>query len=86
MFTNEQLKVFIQRDQYEGNFFDTFNCSTEEVQEKPQRLTYKSPHAGSVIHPRILRVLEDKLARPLMHIFNNSIETELHLNTGNQPT
>ena len=28
-----------------------------------------------MLHPRILRALEDKLARPLTHIFNNSEET-----------
>ena len=28
-----------------------------------------------MIHPRILHALEDKLARPLTHIFNNSVET-----------
>ena len=26
-------------------------------------------------HPRILHALEDKPARPLTHIFNNSVET-----------
>ena len=28
-----------------------------------------------MLYPRILRALEDKLARPLTHIFNNSVET-----------
>ena len=28
-----------------------------------------------MLHPRILRALEDKLVRPLTHIFNNSVET-----------
>ena len=28
-----------------------------------------------MLNPRILRALEDKLARPLTHIFNNSVET-----------
>ena len=28
-----------------------------------------------MLHPRILRALEDKLAGPLTHIFNNSVET-----------
>ena len=37
-----------------------------------------------MLHPRILRELEDKLSRPLTHIFNNSVETELYLKTGNQ--
>ena len=27
-----------------------------------------------MLQPRILRALEDKLARPLTHIFNNSVE------------
>ena len=30
-----------------------------------------------MLHPRILRALEDKLARHLTHIFNNSVETEI---------
>ena len=28
-----------------------------------------------MLQPRILRALEDELARPLTHIFNNSVET-----------
>ena len=28
-----------------------------------------------MFHPRILRALVDKLARPLTHIFNNSVES-----------
>ena len=28
-----------------------------------------------MLHPLILRALEDKLARPLTHIFNNLVET-----------
>ena len=28
-----------------------------------------------MLHPRILRALEDKLARPLTHTFNNLVET-----------
>ena len=28
-----------------------------------------------MLHPRILHALEDKIARPLTHIFNNSVET-----------
>ena len=55
--------------------FDIRSISTEEVQEKPQHLNiYKSTGPG-MLHPRILRALEDKLARPLTHIFNNSVET-----------
>ena len=60
---------------YQSNILDTFNFSTEEVQETLQHLNiYKStgPH---ILQPRILRALEDKLARPLTHIYDNSIET-----------
>ena len=41
-----------------------------------------------MLHPRILRVLEDKLARNPTHIFNNLHEylQELYLKTGNQQT
>ena len=34
---------------------------------------YKSTAPG-MLHPRILRALEDKLARPITHTFNNSVE------------
>ena len=30
-----------------------------------------------MLHSRILRALEDKVAGPLTHIFNNSVETEI---------
>ena len=30
-----------------------------------------------MLHSRILRALEDKLARPLTHIFNNSVKTRI---------
>ena len=35
-----------------------------------------------MLHPRILRALEDKLARPFTHIFNNSVETRIILEDG----
>ena len=35
---------------------------------------YKST-GPDMLHPRILRVLDDKLVRPLTQIFNNSVET-----------
>ena len=38
VFTIEQLKNVPQLGQYEGNIYDTFNFSTEEVQEKLQHL------------------------------------------------
>ena len=39
-----------------------------------------------MLHPRILHALEDKLARPLTHIFNNSVETGIIPEDGNQQT
>ena len=77
VFTIEQLNNVPQLIQYEGNILDTFNFSTKEVQEKLQHLNiyiYKST-GPDMLHPRILRALEDKLARPPTHIFNNSVET-----------
>ena len=75
MFTIEQLNNVPQLGQYESNILDTFNFSTEEVLEKLQHLnTYKST-GPDMLHPRILHELEDKLARPLTPIFNNSVET-----------
>ena len=82
MFTIEQLNNVPQLSQYEGNIFDAFNFRNEEVQEKLQHLNRElgaftpTEHlikstSPDMLHPRILRALEDKLARPLTHIFNN---------------
>ena len=48
---------------------------------------YKST-GPDMLHPRILRALEDKLklARPLTHIFNNSAEAGIYMKTGNEQT
>ena len=44
VFTIEQLNNIPQLGHYEGNVLDTFNLSTEEVQEKLQHLNiYTSP-------------------------------------------
>ena len=75
VFTIEQLNNVQQLRQYEGNILDTFNFSTEEVQEKLQHLNIYKFTGPDMLHPRILRALEDKLARPLTHIFNNTVET-----------
>ena len=71
----EQLNNLPQLDQYEGNILDTFNFSIEELlQDKLQHLNIYKSTGPDMFHPRILRALEDKLARPLTHIFNNSVE------------
>ena len=75
VFTIEQLNNVPQLGQYEGYILDTFNFSAEELQEKLQQLNICKSTGPDMLHPRILRALEDKLARRLTHIFNNSIET-----------
>ena len=75
LFIIEQLNNVPQLRQYEGNILDTFNFSAEEVQEKLQDLNIYKSTGPDMLHPRILRALEDKLARPLTHIFNNSVDT-----------
>ena len=49
--------------------------SPVKVQEKLQHLNLYKSTGSDMLHPRILRALEDKLARPLTHILNNSVET-----------
>ena len=72
-FTFEQLNNVPQLGQYEG--LDTFNSSTEEVQETLQHFNLYKSTGPDMLYPRILRALEDKLARSLTHIFNNWVET-----------
>ena len=75
VFTIEQQNNIPQLGQYEGNILDTFNFSTEEVQEKLQHLNIYKSTGPDMLHSRILRALEDQLAKLLTHIFNNSVET-----------
>ena len=51
---NEQLNNVPQLGQYEGNILDTFNFSTEEVQEKLQHLNIYKSTGPDMLHPRIL--------------------------------
>ena len=75
VFTIEQLNNVPQLGHYEAYILDTFNFSIEEVQEKLQHLNIYKSTGPDMLHPRILRALEDKLVRPLTHIFKNSVET-----------
>ena len=75
VFTTEQLNNVPQLGQYEGNILDTLNFSSEEVQKKLHHLNIYKSTRPDMLHPRILHALEDKLARPLTHIFINSVET-----------
>ena len=57
-----QLNNVPQLGQYEGNILDTFNFSTEEIQEKLQHWNIYKSTGPDMLHPRILHALEDKLA------------------------
>ena len=69
VFTIEQLNNVPHLGQYEGNILDTFNFSTEVVQEKLQHLNIYKSTGPDMLHPRILRSLEDKPARALTHTY-----------------
>ena len=73
VFTIEQLNNIPQLGQYKSNILDTFNFSTGEVQEMLQHLKIYKSTGPDMFHPRIILALEDKLARPPKHIFNNSV-------------
>ena len=77
MFTIEQLNNVPQLGQYEGNILDTFNFSTEEVQETLQHLNIYMSTGPDMLHPRIFRALENKLVIPLTHILNHSVATRI---------
>ena len=54
VFTLEQLKNFQQLIQYESNILDTFNFSTEKVQEKLQHLNIYKSTGPDILYPRVL--------------------------------
>ena len=53
VFTIKQLNNVPQLGQYEANILDTFNFSTEEVQEKLQHLNIYKSTGPDMLHPRI---------------------------------
>ena len=75
VFTIEELNNVPKLGQYEGIIIDTFYFSTEEVQERLEHLNINKSTWPDMLHPRILRALDDKLARLLAHVFSNSVET-----------
>ena len=89
VFTIEQLNNVPQLDQYEGAIFDTFNFSTEEVQEKLQHLNIYKSTGPDMLHPLILRALDDYRIN-LLDLSHTYLiiqsKQELYLKTGNQQT
>ena len=75
VFTQEQLNNIPQLDQYEGNAIDIFNFRVNEVQEKLQHLNIYKSTGPDLLHPIILRTLEDSLSATIIYIFNSSAET-----------
>ena len=75
VFTHEQLNNIPQLPSYVGNTLDTFNFRLEDVQEKLNHLSVYKSIEPDLLHPRVLRILEDMLCGPLNHIFNKSAET-----------
>ena len=75
VYSIEQLKNVPQWGHYEGNILVTFNFSIEVAQKNLKHLNIYKSSGPDMLHPRILRTLEEKIARPLTHIFNNSVET-----------
>ena len=64
-----------QLPRYVGNTLNTFIFRQEDVQKKLNYLNVYKPTGPDLLHPRVLRTLEDMLCGPLNHIFNNSAET-----------
>ena len=75
VFTHEQLNNIPQLPRYVGNTLDTFNFRLEFVQEKLNPLNMYKSTGPDLLHPMVLRTLEDMLCGPLNHIFNKSAET-----------
>ena len=75
MFTHEQLNNIPQHPRYVGNSLETFNFRQEDVQEKLNHLNVYKSTGPDLLHPRVLRTLEDMLRGPLNPFFNKSAET-----------
>ena len=58
-----------------GNTLDTFIFRQEDVQEKLNHLNVYKSTGPDLLHPMVLRTLEDMLSLPLSHISNKSAET-----------
>ena len=75
VFAHEQLNNIPQLHRNVGNTIDTFNFRLEDVQEKLNHLNLYKSTGPDLLHPRVLRTLEDMLFGPPNHIFYKSAET-----------
>ena len=86
VFTHEQLNNISQLPIFVGNTLDTnrfiyfiylflFIFRPEDVQENLNPLNMYKSTGPDLLHPRVLRTLEDMLCGPLNHIFNKSADT-----------
>ena len=75
VFTREQLNNIPQLPRYVGNTLETIIFRQEDVQEKLNHPNVYKSIGPDLLHPRVLRTLEDMLCGPLNHIFNKSAET-----------
>ena len=80
--TRKRIRYDVYIPKYVGNTLDTFNCRVEDVKEKLNHLNVYKSTLLDLLHPRVLRTLEDMLlhlnpgrhALHLNHIFNKSAE------------
>ena len=75
VFTHKQLNNIPQLLRYVGTTLDTFIFRQEDVQEKLNHLNVYKSTGPDLLHPRVMRSLEDMIRGPLNHIFNKSAET-----------
>ena len=85
VFTHEQLNNIPQLPRYVGSTLDTFIFRQEDVQEKLNHLNGYKFTGPDLLHPRVLRTLEDMLCGSLNHIFNKSAETGIILQIRSLP-
>ena len=75
VFTHEQMNNIPQPPHICMQHTRHSNCRLEDVQEKVNHLNVYKSTGPDLLHPRVLRTLEDMLCGPFDHIFNKYAET-----------